>query len=153
MKIVQFFANLEARSRPLPHAVTIGVQAVVIDNESRILLVRHRYRRGWYLPGGGVERNETVQDAIARELHEEAGIVLTGCPKLFAIYSHFDVFPGDHVVIFIVDSWNQPRVPGANHEIAERGFFARDALPEGVTAGTRRRLAEVFLGGRPAEAW
>jgi hypothetical protein len=32
-------------------------------------------------------------------------------------------------------------------EIAEHGFFAREALPEGATGGTWRRSAEAF-GGR-----
>jgi len=40
-----------------------------------------------------------------------------------------------------------------NREIVAHGFFPVDALPEGTTAGTRARIAEV-VGGRPAaERW
>ena len=35
---------------------------------------------------------------------------------------------------------------GPNREIVAHGFFALDALPDGTTPGTRRRIAEVLQG-------
>ena len=40
---------------------------------TQVLLVDHR-RRGWVMPGGHVERGETVRAAAVRELHEETGV-------------------------------------------------------------------------------
>lgn len=133
--------------------VTLGAQAVVADGERRVLLVRHGYRPGWHFPGGGVERDESVLTALTRELEEEAGVVLTALPRLFGIYSHFDAFPGDHILLYVATGWKQTRVPEPNREIAEWGFFALDALPEGTTAQTRRRCQEVFAGALPSECW
>lgn len=135
------------------HKVTLGAQAVVSDSQGRVLLVRHGYRPGWHFPGGGVERDESVLTALVRELDEEAGVVLTAPPRLFGIYAHFDAFPGDHILLYVATSWQQSRVPEPNREIAELGFFALDALPEGTTAQTRRRCAEVFSGLTPLENW
>ncbi len=40
-----------------------------------------------------------------------------------------------------------------NYEIIEHGFFAPDALPDGVTRATRARIAEVLEGVEVSEAW
>lgn len=47
--------------------------AIVINKQNMILLKLHPVR-GWELPGGIVEENETVQNAVIREVKEETGI-------------------------------------------------------------------------------
>jgi 8-oxo-dGTP pyrophosphatase MutT (NUDIX family) len=133
--------------------VTLGVQAAIVDDASRVLLVRHTYRPGWHFPGGGVERGEKLDSAVAREVFEETGIVVASSVRLYGIYSHFDVYPGDHVVLFLVDRWRRNRVPEPNSEIAEHGFFARDQLPSSLSPGTARRLQELFGGSPRSDAW
>jgi ADP-ribose pyrophosphatase YjhB (NUDIX family) len=62
--------------------MTLGAQGVIIDEQERVLLVRHSYRPGWFFPGGGVEWGETLEQAVARELEEEVGGMLTAPPTL-----------------------------------------------------------------------
>src|SRR5580704_13699328 len=52
--------------------MTLGVRGLVIDKDQRIFLVTHTDVPGWQLPGGGVEPGETMAEALARELMEEA---------------------------------------------------------------------------------
>ncbi|MEL6374142.1 MAG: NUDIX domain-containing protein [Pseudomonadota bacterium] len=132
---------------------TLGAQGIVIDPNDRILLVRHTYRPGWHFPGGGVERNETTLTALTRELEEEAGVLLTARPTLMGLYANFRAFPSDHIAVFIVRSWERPVVPAPNNEIAEQGFFANDALPEGTVEGARRRLREIFEAADHHDHW
>ena len=40
-----------------------------------------------------------------------------------------------------------------DREIAEARFFARSVLPDGATAGTRARLAEIFESVPVHEFW
>lgn len=136
----------------LTRGLTLGSQGVVIDAERRVLLVRHGYRPGWHFPGGGVEKDETIEEALARELEEEAGIVATERPEFFGLYAHFEEFPGDHIALFVVRHWQRVRTPEPNREIVEQGFFAADALPQGTSKGTRRRVAEILHGALPRDA-
>jgi len=65
--------------------VTLGVAAVVMDDEGRVLLVHHTYRRSpWNFPGGLVGRCEQPDAALVRELHEELGLDATIGPLLYA---------------------------------------------------------------------
>ena len=53
-----------------------AVRAVVLDEVDRVLLVRFEFPHwtGWATPGGGVNPGETDEDAVRRELAEEAGL-------------------------------------------------------------------------------
>ncbi|MGE5501344.1 MAG: NUDIX domain-containing protein, partial [Ignavibacteriales bacterium] len=86
----------------LSRGLTLGVRGMVFDEAGKVLLIRHTYVRGWHLPGGGVEKHETAEEALARELVEEAGVVMRGRPSLLSIYSNHPTFKGDHVLIYRV---------------------------------------------------
>jgi 8-oxo-dGTP pyrophosphatase MutT (NUDIX family) len=124
--------------------MTLGVRAVVLDDQGRVFLVHHGYISGWYLPGGGVEVGETFLDALKRELMEEGRIELTGPPVLHGNFLNRRVSRRDHVALYVVRQFRQDRLPEPNREISACGFYALDALPAGTTRGTRLRLAEIF---------
>ncbi len=132
--------------------MTLGVRGVALDEAGRVLLVRHTYSKGWHFPGGGVEHGENAIEALIREMAEEGGVEPIGAPKLIGFYSNDHNFRHDHVALYCYAAW-RPCPPKQDNEIAERGFFSRDALPEGVTKGTLRRLAEVFDGQEPSARW
>ena len=132
--------------------MTLGVRGLATDRDGRVLLVRHSYAKGWHLPGGGVERGETAVDAVVREMAEEGGVEATAPPLLSGFYANHANFPNDHIVFYRLANW-RPVAPRNDSEIAARGFFARDALPQGVTRGTLRRLAEVFDGASLSADW
>jgi ADP-ribose pyrophosphatase YjhB (NUDIX family) len=133
--------------------MTLGVRGVVLDEAGRVLLVEHTYLDGWWLPGGGVDRGETLEDAIARELREEAAVEPTRRPALLSVHSNEPYFRGDHVAVFRIDHWRRLDRSPDPREIRDVGFFAPDALPETTTEATRRRLAEALQGAQTNPMW
>ena len=131
----------------LNRGMTLGVRGIACDKNGHVLLIRHTYRPGWHLPGGGVESGEIAIEAITREMQEEGGVSATSPPVLFGFYANHASFKNDHVLVYKIENWSRC-APLENGEIAERGFFDPGALPDSVTKGTRRRLAEA-LGGAP----
>ncbi len=132
--------------------MTLGVRGVVTDGEGRVLLVRHTYVDGLFLPGGGVERGEPAQEALRRELAEEAGVGLAAPGELIGIYSNHVSFRNDHVLLYRVTDW-QPVPPDNGGEIAEIAWCDPRFPPGDATAGTARRLAELFGGGERSDFW
>ncbi|ATU90868.1 NUDIX domain-containing protein [Phyllobacterium zundukense] len=134
--------------------MTLGARGVVIDEATQsVFLIRHTYVPGWQFPGGGVESGHTVEQTLAKELMEEGNIELTGRPQLFAIYHNAHASKRDHVALYVCRSFRQTAPFLSNREIAEAGFFKLDALPEGTTPSTRRRLAEIMDGAEVPLAW
>jgi len=136
----------------LRRGLTLGVRGLVTDAEGRVLLVEHTYLPGWYLPGGGVERRELAEDALRRELVEEAGVKVIGRPRLVSIHSNETKNPGDHVLIYRVETWT-PCEATSRGEINAVAWYSPDALPANVTPATRRRIEEVLGGGEADEQW
>jgi 8-oxo-dGTP pyrophosphatase MutT (NUDIX family) len=134
-------------------ALTMGAQGIVLDADNRVLLIRHTYRPGWHFPGGGVEKGETAELSVTRELEEEAGIVCNQRPELFGLYANFRAFPSDHIALFVVRAWTQGAIPLPNQEIAEQTFAAPEALPSGTTGAVERRLNEVLSGAERSAHW
>ena len=132
--------------------MTLGVRGVARDDEGRVLLVKHTYLEGWWLPGGGVDRGETTHRAVIREMREETGLIVKGPPRLVSLHSNEKFFRGDHVAIFLIDGFEMTERT-SHGEIAEIGWFHPGDLPEDTTRATRDRLAEIFGGAAPDPNW
>lgn len=136
--------------------ITLGVRLMVLDEDERILLVRHTYTGGWHMPGGGVDPGETAAEAALREVREETGLTLEGTPNLFGLYLNKPLGARDHVALFVlrgVPVQNSALVPQAG-EIAAARFAPLSDLPGDTTRATLRRIGEVTgEGAEPSAYW
>jgi 8-oxo-dGTP pyrophosphatase MutT (NUDIX family) len=127
--------------RPL----TMGVKILLIRDD-KVLLVRHTYQRGWFLPGGGVKRGETLEEAIRREASEELGAVLVEL-EFVGMYASLAGHKQDHIAVF---QSHQFSLSGKkDYEIETAEFFPLRQLPMGTATGGRHRIQEYLEGKRP----
>lgn len=77
-----------------------AARAVVLDPAGQILLVRFEFpdRSVWACPGGGVEPDESHEDALRRELREETGLLLEEVGPC--------IWTRTHVIPFIGGRWD-----------------------------------------------
>lgn len=120
--------------------ITMGVRILLIQDK-KILLVKHTYQNHWYLPGGGVEKNETLEQAIRRECEEELGANLYDI-KLFGVYSNFFENKNDHIAVFICTNFTLQ--PKKNNEIEKINLFEVDDLPKDISPGSKKRIQEYI---------
>lgn len=68
-----------------PRKVTEVAVGVLVQPDGRFLLAQRPagkpYEGYWEFPGGKLEPGETVEAALARELHEELGLDITACER------------------------------------------------------------------------
>ena len=131
--------------------MTLGARVVALRGDE-VMLIKQSYTTGWILPGGGVERGETLLEAAIREVREEAGLVAKGPLQLHGIFANEAKFRGDHVACYIMREFSQVDW-SPDLEISDARFFPFSALPEDTSEGSQRRLAEILHGVPVAEQW
>jgi 8-oxo-dGTP diphosphatase len=158
-KLIWLWARLPIRGRLrtaivwlLSPKFVVGVTGLVLDDDGRILLLKHTYRgkKPWGLPGGGLKPGESLEECLLREVCEETGMKVE-ITKYLSGAAHPDrrlvdmiyacrPLPGESLAVF------KP-----NAEIAGARGFHRDELPTSITRG-QQMLIDVALSQIEEEA-
>jgi len=127
-----------------------AANAVVFDDDRRILLTRRSDNLLWCLPGGHLDYGETLSQAALRELREETGLIAE-IVRLLGVYSA--PFPGN----FTLNGVRQAvvasficRITGGklrlSHETVDIRFFRQDELPLDIVPHHIKRIGDAFSG-------
>jgi NAD+ diphosphatase len=127
---------------------------VLVERDGRALLARNaRFPRPFFSTlAGFVEVGETLEDAVEREIEEEAGILVTDV-RYFG--SQPWPFTGSLMIGFTA-KWAAREIAADSSEIAEAGWFSPDKLPANIPPrlSIARELIDDFVrqhGGTPRE--
>lgn len=104
----------------------VAVAAIILDEQGRILLCKHTYRkaRPWGIPGGSLEYGEDPEEAISREIFEETGLKVKVKRLLLAESSK-----EDHHVSLIYSCRIISGSFKSNIEVSQTRFFKLNKLP------------------------
>ena len=123
---------------------TFGVR-VIISKEGAFFLVQHRYGGLWVFPGGGIKKQESLEEAAKREIKEEANIEIKSFNRKLGVYKNTKEGRNDTVTILIAKDW-QDSGRKWNWEIKDAGFFHTNSLPASTSSATKRRITEYLSG-------
>ncbi|MBD3265919.1 NUDIX domain-containing protein [bacterium] len=123
-----------------------GVRAIIVNQEGEILLQKRSDMDIWGLPGGVIELNETVLEALRREVWEETSLTVVEAEPM-GVYcgpDHRYEYPhGDKVqcfaMAFIIKNWEgTPKVN--DHESKAIQFYNYAEIPDNLFATQRITL-------------
>lgn len=124
--------------------IGVGSWGIITNDNNEILLIRRKGKVRWERPGGRVEMNESVSDALVREVKEETGIKVE--IVRFVNFQEVTAFDqGEHWIDFCYHARyvkDEPRVMEPEVH-AEMGWFRFDNLPE-LSAYTHKAIEEFL---------
>lgn len=116
----------------------MSVHAVITDAEGRVLQLKATYgSRDWGLPGGNLDRGETIHEALRRECLEELGCEIE-IRELTGIYYHARF--NSQALIFRCELARDARIR-LSREHSEARYFALEEL-----SPVQRKRVEDCLG-------
>jgi 8-oxo-dGTP pyrophosphatase MutT (NUDIX family) len=135
--------GLQLRALVWPHRGS-GVKCA-LTHRGEVLLVRHTYGRRdtWYLPGGAMRRGEPPLRAAAREMREELGLRELELHEVGTFETRLERIAA-RLTYVRAELPDPARVRANPVEIAQTGWFGRDALP--TPLGSEERALIGMLG-------
>ena len=129
-----------------------AVIMLVTDPDDRCLLARNATwpERRVSILAGFVEPGESAEQAVAREVHEETGIAVSG-----ARYVGSQPWPMPHSLMlgFRARATGSLEITVDSDEIAEARWFSRDELRACIASGEIRLPPPVSIAHRIIESW
>lgn len=154
MSIVTFYRG-HPNSPKTTQGAHLGANAIITCN-GKLLLEKRRDCDLWGLVGGGVKRQETPLDAIAREIHEELGLRVSkdrfqklgvyGEPGRIAAYRDGSIWRMV-VVVFSLELEQEPDIV-ISEESADMRFFGKEELKDIEIVVTHSDIVEDWFLNR-----
>jgi ADP-ribose pyrophosphatase YjhB (NUDIX family) len=138
---------------PTPNPPRRVGAAALIEHGNALLLDRRIDPPGWALVAGTVDEDESVLDALRREIREETGLNV-GSPTLFGVFSdpsrivrYSDGNTYRTVTIAFLVKVDHVEALRPSDETAELRFVPKDELGNYEVIATHRPIVDLYLRG------
>ena len=123
---------------------TVTAAGIILDQEGRVLLLKHRFRpgSGWGMPGGFIAAGEQPEEGLRRELREEIGLELESA-QLFGARA----FKKPQQIEIIFRCRPKGDALQQSMEIRKAAWFSPDSLPAGLPEDQGRLIKLVLIDG------
>lgn len=127
-----------------------SVRAIIQDKNGGVLFIERRGENRWGMPAGSMELDESIYQALKREVKEETGIDVINA-TLIAIYTNpnktikngygdeYQMFE----FLFLVNEW-EGTILKETSESTNAKFFSLDNIPQGSNEFWDNHHKEVF---------
>ena len=120
----------------------------IIQKGNKILLIKRKCepeKGKWALPGGHINWDETLENAVIREVNEETNLkVINSC--LVAIYSSHNRHPEQMLAaVYVTEVAGSPL---AGSDAADIGYFHAESLPENLAFDHREIIKDYYAKNR-----
>ena len=124
--------------------ILITVDAIV-ERDDKILLIKRKnepFKGCWALPGGFIEYGESTEEAVKREIKEEANLEIK-IKKLLGVYSAFGRDPRGHVISICYVAEGRGKESGGSDAWGAR-FFSPAELKKEKLAFDHAKIIEDY---------
>lgn len=129
---------------------TVELTVLCLIHRGDKLLLQNRRKKdwdGWTLPGGHIEKGESIVDAVVREMQEETGLTIHS-PKLCGI-KQFPIENGRYLVFLFRTESFSGEVRSSDE--GEMRWISRSELSDFNTVNDFDELLRVMLDDRLTE--
>ena len=128
----------------------IAHSVVVVFNDKNEILLEERSDDGYFdFPGGSLDLKETLEEAAARELVEETGIIADEL-ELFKVYSgeitHYTYFNGDDIygvdAVFTCKKYHGELI-AQQSEVKKLFFCPLDKMPDKMSIRNKQIIIDL----------
>lgn len=130
--------------------IGVGCGAIIINDKNEVLLLKRSMNSRtdpglWSRPGGQVEFDESVEDAVEREVKEEAGIIVKAVRRL----DYTETISDDKTTHWVALGYLAEHVSGEPVNVEpdkhdEIKWFPLDDLPDSLADYTKNSI-EFYL--------
>jgi len=124
------------------------VGVILYNNQNNIFLMTSPKWKGYVVPGGKIEKGESEEEALRREIREELGIEITNLVRVREVMqtprnNFIDPTITFHFIDYFAKALQTEIIP--NYEVSDYGWYSiDDALKLPLTDNLVREFIENF---------